>query len=248
LDKDLQTGGALVTAPTIATVSPLTGPALGYIEVVITGTNFTAASAVTFGGTAATFTIVDDNTINANLPPHAAGVVSVTVTNPDGVATAAAAFTYTPTTDLEMTIQQMSDLANAAKATIGISIAYPNLPASLSTLPAMCFFVGPQTYDPYKDSEDIKVEKTTVFVRVHVEHIAQGIPGEIEDRVKRIIPLIRDWLLSHPSLGNLTNIWRASLEGSTGIRMLIYAGENFAGCEWKMNVERIIEVIHAKGE
>ena len=62
----------------------------------ITGTNFVTGATVTLGGTAATsFSVVNSTTITATTPAHAAGAVSVTVTNPDAqAATLANAFTY----------------------------------------------------------------------------------------------------------------------------------------------------------
>lgn len=168
---------------------------------------------------------------------------------PQGAASYAASLVnLAALTDIEATIQRMADIANAEKATTGIAIAYPDNPASLTTLPSVNYFVGQQIYEPYRDSEDVKLEKTTIFVRVYVDHVAQGIPGEVESRVKHIIPLFRDSLLSHPTLEGLDYILRAVVETSSGIRMLMYAGENFAGCEWKMTIERIVEVNYATNE
>ena len=51
----------------------------------ITGTNLTGATAVSFGGTAATsVVVVNATTITCNSPAHAAGMVDVTVTTPGG--------------------------------------------------------------------------------------------------------------------------------------------------------------------
>src|SRR5207247_6685395 len=51
-----------VDAPTITSLAPTAGPSAGGNSVVITGTNLTAASAVSFGGTAATSFTVDNAT------------------------------------------------------------------------------------------------------------------------------------------------------------------------------------------
>ncbi len=84
-------------APTISTVTPAAGPSIGGTVLTITGTNFVAGATVTVGGTAATaVSVVNNTTISATAPPHAAGAVSLTVTSPDGqTATVATAFTYT---------------------------------------------------------------------------------------------------------------------------------------------------------
>jgi hypothetical protein len=86
-------------APTITAsgVSPNTGSTSGGTTVTITGTGFTGVTtAVTFGGTAANFTVNSLTQITATTPAHAAGTVDVTVTTGAGTATATAAFTYVP--------------------------------------------------------------------------------------------------------------------------------------------------------
>jgi hypothetical protein len=84
--------------PTVTGLAPTSGPAAGGTSVVITGTNFTGVSAVSFGGTAATTFTVDNATqITATAPAHAAGVVDVTVTAAGGTSTTGAADQYTYT-------------------------------------------------------------------------------------------------------------------------------------------------------
>ncbi len=86
--------------PTVGGVSPAAGPVSGGTEVVITGTMFTDVSAVTFGGTAAEFTVDSTTTITAISPAHAAGTVQVQVVA-GGVGTrntSADDFTYHPPT------------------------------------------------------------------------------------------------------------------------------------------------------
>jgi hypothetical protein len=150
--------------------------------------------------------------------------------------------------DIQQMIDALATIANANKSVTGIAIAYPNNPISLTTTPAICYFVGPQTYQPFRDSEDIKVESTALFVRLHEAAAPTGIPGEVEDRIKARMPLIRDELLSHPSLGGLAFLERAVLQSSTGIRSFMFALESFAGCEWKLIAERLVEVNYAEGE
>ena len=63
-----------ITAPTVTGVNPANGPTAGGTGVTITGTNLTAATAVSFGGTAATtFTVNSATQITATAPAHAAG-------------------------------------------------------------------------------------------------------------------------------------------------------------------------------
>jgi hypothetical protein len=79
-------------APTVTGLSPSSGSTAGGTSVTITGTNFTNASAVTFGTTSASFTVVSSTTIQATTPAHTAGTVDVTIATPGG--TAATQFTY----------------------------------------------------------------------------------------------------------------------------------------------------------
>ncbi|MEA2556392.1 MAG: hypothetical protein QOI60_1723, partial [Actinomycetota bacterium] len=74
----------LVVGPSVSALSPDTG-AVG-VSVVITGTDLAAATDVSFGGTAAPYTIVSDTQINTKVPIGAV-TGSVVVTTPDGQAT-----------------------------------------------------------------------------------------------------------------------------------------------------------------
>ena len=85
--------------PAIASLSPTTGSTAGGTSVVITGTDFTGATAVDFGAVAATGYVVDSDTqITATSPAQALGTVDVRVTTPSGTSanTAADDYTYIP--------------------------------------------------------------------------------------------------------------------------------------------------------
>lgn len=91
-DNFTYTGG-----PTVTAISPKAGPIGGGTAVTITGSGFTGATSVTFGGTAATsYTVTNDTTITATSPAHAAGTVDVLVVTPGGTSanTAADDFVY----------------------------------------------------------------------------------------------------------------------------------------------------------
>jgi hypothetical protein len=83
--------------PTVASVSPSRGPRTGGTKVTVTGTGLTGATAVRFGShPASRFAVVSDTTITAVAPPHAAGTVDISVTNPAGqsATTATARFKF----------------------------------------------------------------------------------------------------------------------------------------------------------
>jgi hypothetical protein len=85
--------------PTVTSVTPNTGTVAGGITVTVVGSNFTGATAVNFGTTAATsFTVLADNALTAVVPAAAAtGTVDVTVVAPGGTSATGSAdqFTYT---------------------------------------------------------------------------------------------------------------------------------------------------------
>jgi uncharacterized delta-60 repeat protein len=83
-----------VTPPTVASVSPALGTALGGNTITVTGTGFSGATAVTIGGNPAAFTVVNATTLTATTPPGDAGSASVRVTGPYGTSAANALFTY----------------------------------------------------------------------------------------------------------------------------------------------------------
>jgi hypothetical protein len=88
--------------PAVTAVSPTSGPSAGGTTVIITGTNFTGASAVAFGNTLATsFKVVSDTQITVTTPSEPASIVDVTVKTDGGTSATSAsdkyAFTATPT-------------------------------------------------------------------------------------------------------------------------------------------------------
>lgn len=84
-----------VGAPTIASLTPSTGPTSGGTSVAIVGTNFTGATGVTFGGVPGTgLTVNSATSITVTSPPGAAGTAGVIVTAPGGTSSAAT-YTYT---------------------------------------------------------------------------------------------------------------------------------------------------------
>jgi hypothetical protein len=81
--------------PSITAVSPVVGPIAGGTDVVVTGTAFQTGATVRFGAVAGVVQQVTTTSITVRAPAEAAGVVDVSVLNPDGyVAVLGQAFTY----------------------------------------------------------------------------------------------------------------------------------------------------------
>ncbi len=122
--------------PAVTSLSPSVGPAAGGTTVMITGTGFTAATAVDFGIVAATsFVVVSDTQITAT-SPAGTGAVYVTVTGPGGTSTtsSADAFTYVvPTVSLTWSGpgSALNLVENTPGATPTITISEPSPNESL---------------------------------------------------------------------------------------------------------------------
>ena len=90
-NPDSQTGSlssgftfATSPAPTVTSVTPANGSKAGGTAVTITGSGFLPGASVDFGGSAGTnVVVVSPTSITATTPAHAAGKVSVKVTNTD---------------------------------------------------------------------------------------------------------------------------------------------------------------------
>jgi len=116
-----RTGGFTYVAPeppfAVTGVSPASGLTTGGEPITITGKGFSGGSvpSVTLGGTAATdIAVVNDTTITAMTPSHAAGSVGVSVTH-DGVeATRASAYTFNQGYWLTVTTQRPADIGSLA--------------------------------------------------------------------------------------------------------------------------------------
>ena len=72
----------VLASPTVTSVTPNAGPPSGHTTVAITGTNFTGATAVAFGATAALSFVFNSPTSITAVSPPGNGTVDVTVTTP----------------------------------------------------------------------------------------------------------------------------------------------------------------------
>jgi hypothetical protein len=118
-------GPVVTNLPTVASASPSSGLSTGGTVVTLTGTNFTDATSVTFGGVAATsFSVISPTQITATTPPGVIGTASILVTTPLGTNEANTLYTYTnsPPTDITLTSASITE-NNAPGATVGLLAA-----------------------------------------------------------------------------------------------------------------------------
>lgn len=111
-------------APDVTGVSPSTGSTGGNYSVTITGSNFTAATAVYFGDVpAASYTVDSDTQITAIAPAHVGGTVDVRVLTYSGssVTSAADQFAYTAATTPAVTGVSPGSGSTSGGATVTIT-------------------------------------------------------------------------------------------------------------------------------
>jgi len=113
-------------APSLTTVSPVSGPLTGGTPVTLLGTNFLGASAVMFGSVAVTdFTIALSGTaIFTTAPVHGAGTVDVTVTTPGGTSATSPADHFTYQTAPSVT--EVSPLAGPLEGGTSVTVTGTN--------------------------------------------------------------------------------------------------------------------------
>ncbi|MWB93617.1 T9SS sorting signal type C domain-containing protein [Flavobacterium sp. GA093] len=113
-----------ILAPTITNFTPASTCAGTGVSVVITGTNFTAASAVQFNGVAAASFTVNSNTQITATSPVSATTGTITVTTAGGTATSAGTFTVNPLPTI--TIPDLDLVICSNEKAAGATFVYTN--------------------------------------------------------------------------------------------------------------------------
>ncbi|WP_249132080.1 MULTISPECIES: Ig-like domain repeat protein [unclassified Bradyrhizobium] len=119
------------SAPTVTSISPAAGPTSGGTTVIITGTAFTAATAVTFGATPATGFTVNSSTQITATSPAGTGTVDITVTTAVGTSATSAAdrFTFAAATTTQTAL-----ISSQNPSSFGQSVTFTaNVTASAGT-------------------------------------------------------------------------------------------------------------------
>lgn len=145
------TGGAdrytYVAAPTVTAVSPSSGPVAGGTTVIITGTGFTDATDIQFGGVSASYTVDSSTQITATAPAGSAGTVDVTVTSIGGTSATSSSdqFTYVASP----VVHYLSSFRMSTNGGSSISIQGTNLwgatAVTFGNVPATMFTVNSAT-------------------------------------------------------------------------------------------------------
>lgn len=99
---------APLAPPVISSISPTQGSSSGGDTVTISGSNFASGAKVTFGGAAATATVVNSTTIRVTTPASAPGSADVVVTNSDGHSSTLASLLHNQSFESGLTYWQSS--------------------------------------------------------------------------------------------------------------------------------------------
>jgi uncharacterized delta-60 repeat protein len=129
----------------VTQITPTLGSSLGGTTVTITGTNFTGATSVTFGGIPASFTVDSTTQITTTTPAHVAETVDVVITTPTGFGTGTLLYAYVqpPTTIKNQTLaftpparlflsESPLILDTSSSSGLPVTLAVVSGPASLS--------------------------------------------------------------------------------------------------------------------
>ncbi len=127
--------------PAVASVSPSSGPAAGGTSVTISGANFTHATAVRFGSTAATSFVVDSATEITAVSPAGAGTVKVTVATPAGTSCSPTYYSYLPSPAVTGVSPSAGPAAGGTSVTITGSYFTNATAVGFGTTPATSFTV-----------------------------------------------------------------------------------------------------------
>jgi len=192
---------ALVSPPTVTAVNPGTGPASGGTTVTITGTGFTGATAVDFGGSAATNVTVNSATQVTAVSPVGTGTVDVTVVTPNGTSATNASdqFAYANPGSYTITANPSSLTIQAGQPGVFALTVTPTggytgtLTLNCSNLPAnaLCVFWqdgGGTNTVTLSGNEAMGVSLT---IETNVQQLAAA-PGE-QNRSNPILPALAIW-------------------------------------------------------
>ena len=117
------------SAPTVTSIGPNAGPTTGGTSVTITGSNFTGATMVKFGSTAATSFTVNSATQITAISPAGNGKVDVTVTIPGGSSAISSAgqFSYALPAEAAPTVTSVGPNAGPTTGGTSVTITGSNL-------------------------------------------------------------------------------------------------------------------------
>lgn len=139
-------------------------------------------------------------------------------------------------------------LATIQAAITGVKRAYAQAPLSLpdSDLPCFVNFTGAATHESRVGGADVDAETRQYLMRLFIKKSGQGIDGEAERLCEPFFDLVRDTFMARPGLEQLNSVQLARLLGDSGVNALVYAGEQYIGIEFRLQVMELLRVTYAE--
>lgn len=153
-------------------------------------------------------------------------------------------------------------LARIAKAVTGVGRVYTHAPANLppGDLPAFVIFTGPASHNWKAAGAEEDSETRSFILRLYVRPAQGGVvDGEAERAVEPFLEAVVNAFGSRPGLSApaegaspaqppLQYVLGSDLQSDSGPALFGYAGNDYLGVEWKLNVSLIRQVNLAKYE
>lgn len=132
----------------------------------------------------------------------------------------------------------------------GVRRAYMHGPAALPAGDLPCFvnFTGAATHDWARLGAERDWETRQYLMRLYIREVQSGIDGEAEARCEPFFARVRDAFAARPGLDGLSNVQIATLAGDSGLAVLSYAGQEYAGIEFRLQVVMIVPRGYESGE
>lgn len=146
-------------------------------------------------------------------------------------------------------------LAEIGKQIEGVRRAEAEPPRQLppGDLPFFTVFTGPATFDWRSLGADYDQATRQYILRLYVKPKAAGLDGEVERLCQPFFERVRDAFARKPALGlgaidtQLPGV-DALLLNDSGVAVLPYAGDEFIGIEWRLQVVETFQRRYDPGE
>ena len=155
----------LLPAPTLGLVDPISGPTAGNVQVTLSGADFQENAEVFFGAAKALEVVyVGVAGLTATTPAHSAGIVNVTVLNPDGqLSILSDGYAFVPPPVLDDVVPQSGSSQGGSLVTItGSGFLTGNVPSKRSSVHICSDFPAQEGCEKVLDSKLAELTETSI--------------------------------------------------------------------------------------
>ena len=132
----------------------------------------------------------------------------------------------------------------------GINRAFADAPNSITVADAPLFINLPAEgdYDDDVYGDETYQETDTYRMILYVAPRGSGISGEVVNKTRPFLKLVKDFFVARPQLGGLTGVQKAKVTGHGGIVALKFGDDDWVGVEFKLSVIEATPFEYAPGE